>query len=107
MSDHQERVSPWEIDPSVSLPPLSIQSSPRPKRPWAGLLDTTPPGNPITGKFNTHLLSLEDMLLQIVLILYSVVLMIDYCSWLKQKGVVFWTLRSRLDPLRSCKVKKI
>ncbi|CAN8252646.1 unnamed protein product [Cochlearia groenlandica] len=48
MSDHQERVSPWEIDPSVSLPPLTIQSSPRPKRPWAGLMDTTPPGNPIT-----------------------------------------------------------
>uniref|UniRef100_A0A1J3J6E5 Auxin response factor n=1 Tax=Noccaea caerulescens TaxID=107243 RepID=A0A1J3J6E5_NOCCA len=48
VSDHQERVSPWEIDPSVSLPPLSIQSSPRPKRPWAGLLDATPPGNPIT-----------------------------------------------------------
>ncbi|CAH2069337.1 unnamed protein product, partial [Thlaspi arvense] len=50
VSDHQERVSPWEIDPSVSLPPLSIQSSPRPKRPWAGLLDTTPPGNPITAE---------------------------------------------------------
>ncbi|XP_018446641.1 auxin response factor 4 [Raphanus sativus] len=49
MSDHQERVSPWEIDPSGSLPPLSIQSSPRPKRPWAGLLGTTTPqGNPIT-----------------------------------------------------------
>ncbi|ESQ30869.1 hypothetical protein EUTSA_v10012074mg, partial [Eutrema salsugineum] len=48
VSDHQERVSPWEIDPSGSLPQLSIQSSPRPKRPWAGLLDTTPPGNPIT-----------------------------------------------------------
>ncbi|ESQ42301.1 hypothetical protein EUTSA_v10012728mg [Eutrema salsugineum] len=48
VSDHQERVSPWEIDPSGSLPHLSIQSSPRLKRPWAGLLDTTPPGNPIT-----------------------------------------------------------
>ncbi|GAV78096.1 AUX_IAA domain-containing protein/B3 domain-containing protein/Auxin_resp domain-containing protein [Cephalotus follicularis] len=31
-NDHQERVSPWEIDPSVSLPPLSIQSSPRLKK---------------------------------------------------------------------------
>ncbi|XP_013612786.1 PREDICTED: auxin response factor 4 isoform X4 [Brassica oleracea var. oleracea] len=51
MSDHQERVSPWEIDPSGSLPPLSIQSSPRPKRPWAGLLGTTTPqGNPITAE---------------------------------------------------------
>lgn len=69
MSDHQERVSPWEIDPSGSLPPLSIQSSPRPKRPWAGLLGTTTPqGNPITGKQNTHLLSLEDMFLQFSLV---------------------------------------
>ncbi|CAH8392723.1 unnamed protein product [Eruca vesicaria subsp. sativa] len=50
MSDHQERVSPWEIDPSGSLPPLSIQSSPRPKRPWPGLLGTTPQGNPITAE---------------------------------------------------------
>ncbi|CAN4119374.1 unnamed protein product [Withania somnifera] len=32
MSNHQERVSPWEIDSSVSLPPLSIQSSPRLKK---------------------------------------------------------------------------
>ncbi|PRQ33656.1 putative transcription factor ARF family [Rosa chinensis] len=31
-NDHQERVSLWEIDPSVSLPPLSIQSSPRLKK---------------------------------------------------------------------------
>ncbi|XP_023534375.1 auxin response factor 4-like isoform X1 [Cucurbita pepo subsp. pepo] len=30
--DHQERVSPWEIEPSVSLPPLSVQSSPRLKK---------------------------------------------------------------------------
>ncbi|XP_010689577.2 auxin response factor 4 isoform X2 [Beta vulgaris subsp. vulgaris] len=32
VSDKEERVSPWEIDPSVSLPPLSIQSSPRIKK---------------------------------------------------------------------------
>ena len=31
-TDHQDRVSPWEIDPSASLPPLSIQSSPRLKK---------------------------------------------------------------------------
>ncbi|XP_050371708.1 auxin response factor 4 isoform X2 [Argentina anserina] len=31
-NDHHERVSLWEIDPSVSLPPLSIQSSPRLKK---------------------------------------------------------------------------
>jgi hypothetical protein len=105
VSDHQERVSPWEIDPSVSLPHLSIQSSPRPKRPWAGLLDTTPPGNPITSKLYRPLFSLEYMLLQTVLNFHQYI--IDNCSWLQQKGVVFWTLRSRLDPLRSCKVKKI
>ncbi|XP_039012746.1 auxin response factor 4-like isoform X2 [Hibiscus syriacus] len=28
----RQRVSPWEIDPSVSLPPLGIQSSPRLKK---------------------------------------------------------------------------
>ncbi|KAM3302929.1 auxin response factor 4 [Capsicum chacoense] len=39
MSNHQERVSPWEIDCSVSLPPLSIQSSPRLKK-----LRTSPQG---------------------------------------------------------------
>nr|GMD28373.1 auxin response factor 4 [Ipomoea batatas] len=32
MSNHQERVSPWEIDSSVPFPPLSIQSSPRMKK---------------------------------------------------------------------------
>ncbi|XP_031112794.1 auxin response factor 4-like [Ipomoea triloba] len=32
MSNHQERVSPWDIDSSVSLPPLNIQSSPRMKK---------------------------------------------------------------------------
>ncbi|XP_021610595.1 auxin response factor 4 isoform X3 [Manihot esculenta] len=47
-SDHQERVSPWEIDPSVSLPPLSIQSSPRLKKLRTGL-PAMPPDNPITG----------------------------------------------------------
>ncbi|GFZ17925.1 auxin response factor 4 [Actinidia rufa] len=47
-SDHQEQVSPWEIDPSVSLPPLSIQGSPRLKKLRAGL-PATPPNNPITG----------------------------------------------------------
>ncbi|XP_021628691.1 auxin response factor 4 isoform X2 [Manihot esculenta] len=48
VSDHQDRVSPWEIDPSVSLPPLSIQSSPRLKKLRTGL-SATPPDNPITG----------------------------------------------------------
>ncbi|KAK7262350.1 hypothetical protein RJT34_29918 [Clitoria ternatea] len=31
-TNHQDRVSPWEIDPSAPLPPLSIQSSPRLKK---------------------------------------------------------------------------
>ncbi|KAJ9178155.1 hypothetical protein P3X46_010064 [Hevea brasiliensis] len=48
LSDHQERVSLWEIDPSVSLPPLSIQSSPRLKKLQTGL-PANPPDNPITG----------------------------------------------------------
>ncbi|KAF2321779.1 hypothetical protein GH714_002743 [Hevea brasiliensis] len=48
VSDHQERVSLWEIDPSVSLPPLSIQSSPRLKKLRTGL-PANPPDNPITG----------------------------------------------------------
>ncbi|XP_050213358.1 auxin response factor 4 isoform X2 [Mercurialis annua] len=48
MSNHQERVSSWEIDPSASLPPLSIQSSPRLKKLRTGL-QTTPPDIPITG----------------------------------------------------------
>lgn len=48
VSDPQERVSPWEIDPSVSLPPLSIQSSPRLKK-LRTSLQATPPNNPIDG----------------------------------------------------------
>ncbi|GMI92310.1 auxin response factor 4 [Hibiscus trionum] len=47
-SDHQERVSPWEIDPSVSLPPLSIQSSSRLKKLRTGL-QTSALNSPITG----------------------------------------------------------
>lgn len=46
-SDHQERVSPWEIDPSVSLPHLSVQSSPRLKKLRTSL--QAPPNNPFTG----------------------------------------------------------
>ncbi|XP_057953550.1 auxin response factor 4 isoform X2 [Malania oleifera] len=47
VSDHQERVSPWEIDPSVSIPPLSIQSSPRLKK-LRTSLQPTPPNNPVS-----------------------------------------------------------
>ncbi|KAJ6291079.1 hypothetical protein OIU76_023185 [Salix suchowensis] len=48
ISDHQERVSPWEIDTSVSLPPLIIQSSPRLKKLRTGL-QAAPPDKPIAG----------------------------------------------------------
>uniref|UniRef100_A0A6N2LGI4 Auxin response factor n=1 Tax=Salix viminalis TaxID=40686 RepID=A0A6N2LGI4_SALVM len=48
ISDHQERVSPWEIDTSVSLPPLIIQSSPRLKKLRSGL-QAAPPDKPIAG----------------------------------------------------------
>ncbi|XP_012572776.1 auxin response factor 4 isoform X2 [Cicer arietinum] len=41
-TNHQDRVSPWEIDPSSSLPPLSIQSSPRLKKPRTGLQVASP-----------------------------------------------------------------
>ncbi|PON35300.1 Auxin response factor [Parasponia andersonii] len=47
-NNHQERVSPWEIDPSASLPPLSIQSSPRLKK-MRTSLHANPPSNPMTG----------------------------------------------------------
>ncbi|XP_022752447.1 auxin response factor 4-like isoform X2 [Durio zibethinus] len=48
VSDHQDRVSPWEIDTSVSLPPLSIQSSPRLKK-LRTSLQAAAPDTPITG----------------------------------------------------------
>ncbi|KAK4851999.1 hypothetical protein QYF36_020177 [Acer negundo] len=47
-SDHQERVSPWEIDRSVSLPPLNIQSSPRLKK-LRTSVQATPPDYPVAG----------------------------------------------------------
>nr|KYP41465.1 Auxin response factor 4 [Cajanus cajan] len=40
--NHQDRVSPWEIDPSASLPPLSIQSSRRLKKLRPGLQAASP-----------------------------------------------------------------
>ncbi|CAN1249518.1 Auxin response factor 4 [Linum perenne] len=47
VADNQERVSPWEIDPSVSLPPLSIQPSSRMKKLRTSLQLNLPetPGN--------------------------------------------------------------
>lgn len=48
-NDHQERVSLWEIDPSVSLPPLSIQSSPRLKK-LRTSLQAFPPNPSIPGR---------------------------------------------------------
>ncbi|KAL9272059.1 Auxin response factor 4-like protein [Drosera capensis] len=43
--DNQERVSPWEIDPSLSLPALNIHS-PRLKKLRAGL-QASPPNHPV------------------------------------------------------------
>jgi len=42
VTNHQDRVSPWEIDLSSPQPPLSIQSSPRLKKPRTGLLVASP-----------------------------------------------------------------
>ncbi|QCD88252.1 auxin response factor 4 [Vigna unguiculata] len=41
-TNHQDRISPWEIDPSAPLPPLSIQSSPRLKKLRTGLQVASP-----------------------------------------------------------------
>ncbi|KAK4780184.1 hypothetical protein SAY87_016290 [Trapa incisa] len=57
--EHQGRVSPWEIDPSVSIPPLSIQSSLRMKKLRTGL-QLTAPEYPVTGRFG--LLDFEESL---------------------------------------------
>ncbi|XP_024928576.3 auxin response factor 4 isoform X3 [Ziziphus jujuba] len=46
-NDRQERVSSWEIDPSVSLPPFSIQSSPRLKK-LRTSVQANLPNNPVT-----------------------------------------------------------
>lgn len=48
MSNHQERVSPWDIDFSGNYAPLSIQSSPRMKK-LRSNLHVTPHGSPIAG----------------------------------------------------------
>ncbi|GMH10942.1 hypothetical protein Nepgr_012783 [Nepenthes gracilis] len=42
VKDHQECISPWEIDPSVSLPPVSTQSDPKLKKLRIGLLASSP-----------------------------------------------------------------
>nr|ACV91105.1 putative ARF4 protein [Petunia x hybrida] len=57
MNNHQERVSPWEIDSSVSLPPLSIQSSPRLKK-----LRTSQQAQPVDSHFagGSALLDFEE-----------------------------------------------
>ncbi|KAJ4970988.1 hypothetical protein NE237_004087 [Protea cynaroides] len=45
--EHQQRVSPWEIEPSISLPPLSVPSAPRLKK-FRTSLQSTSPNIPIT-----------------------------------------------------------
>ncbi|KAL1098103.1 hypothetical protein V6Z11_D05G078200, partial [Gossypium hirsutum] len=52
-SDHQERVSPWEIDPPVFPPPLSIPSPFRLKKLRTGL-QTAALDTPITGFAETN-----------------------------------------------------
>lgn len=52
MCNNEERISPWEIEHSVSLPPpLSIQSSPRIKK-LRTTLHETDPENHNTGTFS-------------------------------------------------------
>ncbi|KAK4441160.1 Auxin response factor 4 [Sesamum alatum] len=48
MSNHQERVSPWDIDFSGNYAPLSIQSSPRMKK-LRSNLQVPPHGSPVAG----------------------------------------------------------
>lgn len=48
ISNHEERVSPWEIDFSASFPTLSIQNSPRIKK----LRTSLPPGELHSGPIN-------------------------------------------------------
>ncbi|KAM7279914.1 hypothetical protein ACFE04_007048 [Oxalis oulophora] len=47
LSEHQDRVSPWEIDPSVPFHQLSVQSSLRLKK-LRSSLQATPPDTPVT-----------------------------------------------------------
>ncbi|KAE8683655.1 Auxin response factor 4 [Hibiscus syriacus] len=54
-----QRVSPWEIDPSVSLPPLGIQPSPRLKKMRTGP-QAAAPDTPITG--GSRFLDFEESL---------------------------------------------
>ncbi|KAK8707440.1 hypothetical protein V6N13_058501 [Hibiscus sabdariffa] len=57
--DRHERVSPWEIDPSVSLQPLGMQSSPRLKKLRTGP-QAAAPDTPITG--GSRFLDFEESL---------------------------------------------
>ncbi|KAL8140459.1 hypothetical protein V2J09_006480 [Rumex salicifolius] len=59
ITDHQERVSPWEIDPSASLPLPGLQYSPRLKRLRSTLQDATP-HNPLGAGGGGVLLDFED-----------------------------------------------
>ncbi|XP_010264745.1 PREDICTED: auxin response factor 4 isoform X2 [Nelumbo nucifera] len=57
---HQERVSPWEIEHSISLPALSTPSTPRLKKLRMGLQSTSP-DNPATAT-GCGLLGLDESL---------------------------------------------
>ncbi|TKY67250.1 Auxin response factor 4 [Spatholobus suberectus] len=58
-TNHQDRVSPWEIDPSAPLPPLSIQSSPRLKKLRTGL-QVASPSHLITAARGSGLVGFEE-----------------------------------------------
>ncbi|GFQ02067.1 auxin response factor 4 [Phtheirospermum japonicum] len=54
MTNHQERVSPWEIDSSGSYAPLSLESSPRVKRLRSTLRASQDAGNGPHLEFEQH-----------------------------------------------------
>ncbi|KAL2989570.1 hypothetical protein AAZX31_11G145300 [Glycine max] len=58
-TNHKDRVSPWEIDPSAPLPPLSIQSSPRLKKLRTGL-QVASPSHLITAARGRGLIDFEE-----------------------------------------------
>ncbi|KAK4440762.1 Auxin response factor 4 [Sesamum alatum] len=59
VSNHQERVSPWDIDLSGNYAPVSIQTSPRMKR-LKSNQDPSPHGSPISG--SGQILNFEESL---------------------------------------------
>ncbi|OVA18113.1 AUX/IAA protein [Macleaya cordata] len=46
VGNHQDQISPWEIEPSSSIPALSVASVPRPKK--LRTMESTSPDHPVT-----------------------------------------------------------